>query len=73
MQPVEHCGRIYGIHADRSELEENIRALIKHSGNEEQICLLYEKAKIEYQLNKTDFSDSYGRIYGMVMEYMFPR
>ena len=31
------------------------------------------KAKIEYKLNKTEFSDSYGKIYSMVMDYMFPR
>lgn len=73
LKSVEHCTKIDNINVERNEIEEKIRILIKHYGNEEQVCLLYEKAKIEYKLNKTEFSDSYGKIYSMVMDYMFPR
>lgn len=73
LNPVEDCIKIYNSNIAVDKIEENIRSLIKHFGNEEQVCLLYEKAKIEYKLNKTEFSTSYGKIYSMVMDYMFPR
>lgn len=73
LRPVEKCNKIYDNNIKNDELEEKIRELIKKSGNEEQVCLLYERGKIEYRLNKTEFSDSYGKIYSMVMDYMFQR